>query len=285
MIGLEEINKNENEIQESIDDSSIVIKEHHEVKVSGGKIYQFLKRTFDIISSGLVLLIFGWIILLLMLIKYLEDVGAKTYKLDIKPATEKTKKRFKQVSKDGRVWEVKVVPDPNGEKDKTVHGPIYTSFRAGKNGKVFKFHKIRSMCKGAEGMKKQLMEYGINEADEPAFKLKYDPRITRFGYFLRKTSLDELPQLWDIFVGKMSVVGPRSPIPEEVKSYDEYQKKRLLVKGGLICTWQISKNRNQLTFDEWIKLDIDYIEHRSLWLDLKIIIKAVWFVLTDHTGE
>ena len=98
--------------------------------------------------------------------------------------------------------------------------PIYSFFkrllRVGKNGKIIKFHKIRSMCKGAEAMKEKLIEYGINEADEPAFKLKDDPRITKFGKFLRKTSLDELPQLWDIFIGSLSVIGPRSPIPSEV---------------------------------------------------------------------
>ena len=289
MIDNENIIMNERIIEESTqetrNDASIATINTPTVKVSGGKVYLFIKRTFDIISSGLVLILFGWVILILMLIKYLEDVGAKSYKLDIKPATEKTKKRYKQVSKDGRVWEVKIVPDPDGEKDKTVHGAIYSSYRVGQNGKVFKFHKIRSMCNGAEGMKKQLIEYGINEADAPAFKLKYDPRITKFGRFLRKTSLDELPQIWDIFVGNISVVGPRSPIPEEVESYNDYQKNRLLVKGGLVCTWQISKNRNKLTFDEWIKLDIDYIERRSIWLDIKIIFKAFWFVLTDRSGE
>ena len=165
------------------------------------------------------------------------------------------------------------------------HRPIYTSKRVGKNGKIFKFHKIRSMFPNADKYKKKLIKQGLNEADGPAFKMKDDPRITKFGKFLRKTSLDELPQLWDIFVGNMSFVGPRPPLPEEVKKYTAYQKHRLDVKGGLICLWQISKNRNSLSFNEWIALDIMYVEHRSLWLDTKIFFKAIWFVLTDHTGE
>lgn len=141
------------------------------------------------------------------------------------------------------------------------------------------------MCPGAEAMKAQLLAYGINEADEPAFKLKEDPRITKFGKFLRKTSLDELPQLWDIFIGKMSIVGPRSPIPSEVDKYTEYQKYRLDIKGGLLCLWQIQKNRNEISFDDWVNLDIEYAKKRSLWLDFKIIVKGAWMVLFDHSGE
>ncbi|MGM9969135.1 MAG: sugar transferase [Anaeroplasma sp.] len=246
-------------------------------------IYSFLKRLFDIISSGLALVLFGWLILLLMLIKWLEDVGAKNYILDIKEATEKTKKRY--FSKDGKEWEIKIIPDKSGAKDKTVHGAIYTSDRIGKNGRIIKFHKIRSMCKGAEAMKEQLIKYGINEADEPTFKLKDDPRITKFGKFLRKSSLDELPQLWDIFIGSLSVIGPRSPIPSEVLQYNDHQKQRLLVKGGLLCLWQISHNRNEISFDDWIDLDLKYIEKRSLWLDFKILVKGAWMVLFDRSGE
>ena len=141
------------------------------------------------------------------------------------------------------------------------------------------------MVPGAEDMKSRLIEEGLNEADGPAFKMKNDPRITKFGKFLRKTSLDELLQIWDIFVGHMSVVGPRPPIPMEVEKYNERQMHRLDVKGGLICLWQISKNRNDVKFDEWVELDLEYIQKRSISLDLKIIFKAVWFVLTDHSGE
>jgi len=259
--------------------------EEKEVTVHGGKAYEFFKRFFDILLSGLVLLVFGWFILLIMLIKWLEDVNGKAYVLSIKEATKDTKDKYKQVAKDGKVYEVHLLPDPEGKKDPTVHGAIYTSTRIGKNGKPFKFHKIRSMCKGAEAMKAQLLSYGINEADDPAFKLKNDPRITRFGHFIRKTSLDELPQIWDIFIGSLAIVGPRPPIPCEVDEYTSYQRHRLDVKGGLLCLWQIQKHRHQLSFDEWVKLDIEYIEHRSLWLDFKIIVIGFIMVLFDRSGE
>lgn len=265
----------------SFDDESI--QDHNNnssIKVSGGKFYCFLKRTFDICSSFTVLLLIGWLILLLMLIKLLEDFGVKSYKLEIKE-----NKNGKYLSKNGKRYDCKLIRDPNGEKDPTVKGALYTSIRVGKNGKLFKFHKIRSMCPGAEKMKAQLLEFGINEADEPAFKLKDDPRITKFGKFIRKTSLDELPQIWDIFVGNMSVVGPRSPILKETKQYTDYQKNRLLVKGGLLCLWQIQHNRNSLSFKEWIDLDIEYIKTRSVKLDLKIIFKGLWMVLFDKSGE
>lgn len=251
-----------------------------QIHINGGFIYLFIKRSFDMISSFIVLCIFGWFILLLMLIKWLEDFGSKSYTLDI---IENDKGEY--LSKNGKRYDCIVKKDSNGKKDKTVKGPIYTSIRVGKNGRLIKFHKIRSMCPGAEQMKEKLIAYGINEADDPAFKLKHDPRITKFGRFLRKTSLDELPQIWDIFIGNISVVGPRSPIPSETAKYTEHQMHRLDVKGGLICTWQITKNRNDLTFDQWVDLDLEYIRKRSLWFDFKIILKAVWFVLTDHTGE
>ncbi len=260
-------------------------KTSEKITVSGGKVYCFFKRTFDIFASGLFLILFGWFILLLMLIKYLEDAGAKTYKLDIKPATQKSKKKYCYLARDGKVWEVRVIADKSAGKDNTVHGPIYTSIRVGKNKKLFKFHKIRSMCKGAEAMKAQLIEYGINEVDGPIFKLKYDPRITRFGRFLRKTSLDELPQIWDIFIGNLSIIGPRSPIPEEVEKYNEYQMHRLDVKGGLLCFWQTKKGRHSVSFDEWVDLDIKYIQTRSIWVDLKIFCKGIWMLITDRSGE
>ncbi len=242
--------------------------------------YQFVKRLFDILSSGTFLLMFGWFIILLMLIKYLEDLGSKSYKMEIKEDVN-----GEYTSKDGIKYSVIVTKDPNGIKDKTVHGAIYSSTRVGKNGKLIKFHKIRSMCPGAEEMKKQLLEYNINEADGAAFKLKNDPRITKFGKFLRRTSLDELPQIWDIFVGRLSVVGPRSPIPLEVEQYTDYQKQRFLVKGGILCLWQIEHNRNDIKFDEWIDLDLKYIENRSLWLDTKILFKGIYMVLFDRSGE
>lgn len=134
-------------------------------------------------------------------------------------------------------------------------------------------------------MKQQLIDAVLNEADGPAFKIKNDPRITPFGKFLRKTSIDELPQLVNIFKGDMSVVGPRPPIPSEVEQYTDEQMRRLDVKGGLLCLWRVQKNRNSLSFDEWIKLDLEYIENQSLWLDLKIIFKGAYMVVFDHSGE
>lgn len=165
------------------------------------------------------------------------------------------------------------------------HNPIYTSKRVGKDGKIIKFHKIRSMKPNADKLKQELIDEGLNEADGPVFKMKNDPRITKFGKFLRKTSIDELPQLWDLFVGRLSIVGPRSPIYEETLEYTNYQKQRLLVKGGLLCLWQIKHDRHHIHFDDWVKLDLEYIEKRSLWLDFKIIVKGACMVLFDHTGE
>lgn len=165
------------------------------------------------------------------------------------------------------------------------HNPIYTSIRVGKNGKLMKFHKIRSMKPHADTMKQELIDLGLNEADGPVFKMKEDPRITKFGKFLRKFSFDELPQIWDIFVGRISVVGPRPPLQCEVEKYNEYQSHRLDVKGGLLCLWQIQKNRHQISFDEWVDLDIKYVETRSVWLDIKIIFLGFFRVLFDHSGE
>lgn len=251
-----------------------------EVKVKGSLFYLFIKRTFDVFSSFFVLVLIGWLIFLLMFIKWLEDLGKKSYKLEI---TEDINGKY--LSTNGKRYNCVVKKDPKGEIDTTVHGPIYTSLRVGKNGKIFKFHKIRSMCPGAEKMKETLLKYGLNEEDGPAFKIKDDPRITKFGRFLRKTSLDELPQIWDIFVGRMSVVGPRPPIPEEVKQYDAYQMHRLDVKGGLLCLWQIQPNKNDLTFDEWIKLDIEYIQKRSVLLDMKIIFKGAFYLISGGGEE
>jgi lipopolysaccharide/colanic/teichoic acid biosynthesis glycosyltransferase len=141
------------------------------------------------------------------------------------------------------------------------------------------------MVPNAEDLKDGLKNEGLNESDGPTFKMKNDPRITKFGKFLRKTSLDELPQIWDIFVGRLSVVGPRPPLPEEVAEYNEYQKQRLAVKGGLICYWQITDSRHDISFDDWVELDLKYIRERSLWVDFKIIVKGFWFVLFNHSGQ
>ena len=119
-----------------------------------------------------------------------------------------------------------------------------------------------------------------NEMDGPVFKIKKDPRITRIGHFIRKTSIDELPQLFNILKGEMSIVGPRPSFPREVEKYTPYQMQRLLVTPGLTCYWQIQPQRNSLSFEEWVALDIQYIQDRSYWLDWKIIFKTVDAVLT-----
>lgn len=165
------------------------------------------------------------------------------------------------------------------------HCPVYICKRVGKDGKEFSFIKIRTMCIHADELKEQLIAAGLNEADPPAFKMENDPRITKFGKFLRRFSIDELLQLLNIIAGQMSVVGPRPPEPHEVECYDDYQMQRLQVKGGLLCLWQIQKDRNKLSFDEWIKLDLEYIEKRSLLLDIKIIFKGFYMVIFDHSGQ
>lgn len=151
--------------------------------------------------------------------------------------------------------------------------PIFTQERVGKNGKHFKFHKFRSMVPDAEDMIDDLLEQ--NEMDGPAFKIKDDPRITRVGRFLRSSSLDELPQLWNVLIGNMSLVGPRPPLPREVKEYNKFQMQRLYVTPGITCYWQIQPKRNDLPFEEWLNLDIKYIKERSFKTDFKILLKTV----------
>jgi len=157
-------------------------------------------------------------------------------------------------------------------------GPIlFRQERVGKNGRRFIMYKFRSMVADAE----QLLEkvWYLNEMDGPAFKIKNDPRLTRFGRFLRKTSLDELPQLFNVFKGDISLVGPRPPIFKEVRQYRPWEKKRLSVKQGITCLWQVS-GRNDIRFDEWMKLDLMYIHKWSFALDLKILIKTIPAILS-----
>jgi len=155
--------------------------------------------------------------------------------------------------------------------------PIFTQDRVGRNGKVFRFMKFRSMVPNAEAKLEALLDQ--NEMDGPVFKIKEDPRITRVGKFIRRTSIDELPQLINIFRGDMSIVGPRPALPREVKEYDAYQLQRLYVQPGLTCYWQIQPHRNDLSFDEWMELDLKYIRERSFWVDWKIIFGTVSAVL------
>ena len=160
--------------------------------------------------------------------------------------------------------------------------PIFVQDRVGRDGKVFHFYKFRSMIPNAEAKLEGLL--GKNEMEGPAFKIKDDPRITRVGRIIRKTSIDELPQLWNILKGDMSVVGPRPPLPREVEQYDEYQKQRLYVTPGLTCYWQIQPHRNDLSFEEWVELDIKYIQESSFKNDWKIIFKTFGAVFGMH-GE
>lgn len=156
---------------------------------------------------------------------------------------------------------------------------FFVQERNGINGKVFRMYKFRSMCRNAAKMHQSLLEK--NELDGPAFKMKDDPRITKVGRFIRKTSIDELPQLLNILKGEMSIVGPR-PLPTyETAELSEYQKQRMNVKPGLTCYWQCS-GRNDIPFDEWMELDMKYIEDESLITDIRIIAKTVVSVITGR---
>lgn len=159
-------------------------------------------------------------------------------------------------------------------------GPIlYTQERLGLNGRRFKVYKFRTMVTNADELQKELQE--MNEADGPVFKIKNDPRIIPYiGSFLRKTSLDELPQLFNVLRGEMSLVGPRPPIPKEVDEYSIWQRRRLSMKPGMTCLWQIAPRRNELSFQQWMKLDLMYIDTWSLFNDLKILILTAKAVLT-----
>jgi len=155
--------------------------------------------------------------------------------------------------------------------------PIFVQDRVGRDGKVFRFYKLRSMIPNAEAKLEALLDQ--NEMEGPAFKIKEDPRITKVGRIIRKTSIDELPQLVNILKGDMSIVGPRPPLPREVVQYDEYQMQRLYITPGLTCYWQIQPRRNDLSFDEWMELDLQYIQQQSFLTDWKIIFKTFGAVL------
>ena len=151
--------------------------------------------------------------------------------------------------------------------------PIYVQKRIGKNGREFNFYKFRSMVPNAEDMLDKLLDK--NEMEGPVFKIKDDPRITRFGRFIRKTSIDELPQLWNVLKGDMSLVGPRPPLPREVELYNEHQLQRLTVTPGITCYWQIQPSRNSIPFEDWLKLDLKYIKERSFKIDFIILFKTI----------
>lgn len=157
-------------------------------------------------------------------------------------------------------------------------GPIlYRQTRCGLNGRRFTLYKFRSMVQDAEERKRDLINFNLMRG--PVFKMKNDPRITRVGRILRRLSLDELPQLFNVLKGDMSFVGPRPPLPEEVKQYEGWQRRRLSMKPGITGLWQVS-GRNEIDFQDWIKLDLEYIDNWSLWLDFKIILKTIPAVLS-----
>lgn len=151
--------------------------------------------------------------------------------------------------------------------------PLYTQVRVGKDGRTFKFYKFRSMVPNAEKKLEELLHK--NEMEGPAFKIKDDPRITRVGRFIRRSSIDELPQLFNVLKGDMSLVGPRPPLMREVSQYTDEQMMRVSIKPGITCYWQIQPKRNSLSFDEWFELDMKYIKERSFFTDVKILFKTV----------
>lgn len=156
--------------------------------------------------------------------------------------------------------------DPHGS-------PIYKQVRVGRHAKTFYIYKFRTMVVDADEIRAELEKK--NEMNGPIFKMKDDPRITRFGRILRRTGLDELPQLFNILKGEMTIVGPRPPLPSEVEQYDEYHRLRLIVTPGLTCFWQVQPRRNDVPFEQWVDMDIDYICDRSIWKDIKLIFKTI----------
>ncbi|HEY0394251.1 MAG TPA: sugar transferase [Candidatus Elarobacter sp.] len=154
--------------------------------------------------------------------------------------------------------------------------PFYRHARVGLGGRTFRMLKLRTMVRGAHAMLPDLRRF--NEADGPVFKMRDDPRLHALGAFLRRTSIDELPNFVNVLLGEMAIVGPRPPLPEEVAHYDGYALRRLVVKPGVTCLWQIS-GRSHLSFDEWMALDNAYIDAWSPWYDLAIVAKTIPAVL------
>jgi len=159
-------------------------------------------------------------------------------------------------------------------------GPLFfRQTRCGLNGRKFSLYKFRSMYVGSEIRKKELERQ--NEMRGPVFKMKRDPRVTPFGQRMRRFSIDELPQLFNVLKGDMSLVGPRPPIPAEVEMYETWQRRRLSMKPGLTCIWQVS-GRNKIDFEEWMEMDLQYIDNFSLWSDFKILIRTIFVVLVGY---
>ncbi|MCR6513740.1 MAG: sugar transferase [Clostridium chrysemydis] len=162
-------------------------------------------------------------------------------------------------------------------------GPvIFSQVRVGKNLSEFKMYKFRSMVVNAEELKNKLKEQ--NEMSGPMFKMKDDPRVTRIGRFIRKTSIDELPQLINVLKGDMSLVGPRPSLPKEVKEFEPWMLERFSVKPGLTCFWQVS-GRNNIDFEDWMKLDIKYVRERSTLVDIKLVFKTFFVLFGDENAS
>lgn len=161
--------------------------------------------------------------------------------------------------------------------------PVFSQLRVGRNGKLFRLYKFRSMCPNAESKLNDLLQ--DNEMDGPVFKMKDDPRITRVGHFIRKTSIDELPQFFDVLRGDMSLVGTRPPTLDEYKQYESHHKRRLSMKPGITGLWQVSGRSNIEDFEEVVKLDTRYIDNWTIWQDIKILLKTVWVVFAGRGAE
>ena len=160
-------------------------------------------------------------------------------------------------------------------------GPFFVQERVGKDGKLFRMVKFRTMVPDAHRQREALQEY--NEMDGPVFKIRRDPRVTRFGRLLRKYCLDELPQLYNVLRGEMSLVGPRPGLPEEVRQYDAAARLRLTVLPGITCYWQTMPQRNGMSFEEWMLLDRRYIREQCLQTDLKVLVKTLGTVLRGES--
>ncbi|MDS0526643.1 exopolysaccharide biosynthesis polyprenyl glycosylphosphotransferase [Clostridium sp. SHJSY1] len=159
---------------------------------------------------------------------------------------------------------------------------VFVQKRVGLKGKEFKMYKFRSMVVNAEELKEKLKEQ--NEMTGPMFKMKKDPRITKVGAFIRKTSIDELPQLFNVLKGEMSLVGPRPSLPDEVKEFEPWMMERFSVKPGLTCYWQVS-GRNNIGFQEWMQLDVKYVRDKSIFLDIKLILKTFLLLFGDKNAS
>jgi exopolysaccharide biosynthesis polyprenyl glycosylphosphotransferase len=162
-------------------------------------------------------------------------------------------------------------------------GVFFRQKRVGLNGRVFTLFKFRTMVKGAEEKLGDLLHR--NEMNGPVFKMRNDPRLTSVGGFLRKSSLDEFPQLWNVFKGNMSLIGPRPPLPTEVSKYQPWQRRRLSMRPGITCLWQANGRNKIVDFDQWMRLDLEYIDNWSIWLDIKILFKTIPVVLTGSGAK